>query len=144
MIINSVIENIIKPKQSLPGTCWECVGPYTGSPGYEGFYYIHPDGFVVISSLEVADGITRNEAIPQYHLSISKQGKRRCSSQEAKFIYKQFAMDGCLEDNHTGGFIRSFWLPIDENKIVTLARPMKMVFLVSVWQMTMFQHNQSV
>lgn len=69
--------------------------------------------------MEVADGILRNEVIPQYHLSISKQGKHaptRYDSQEAHTILKDFGLSDALEDNHINGISRSFWMPVDENQ----------------------------
>ncbi|ENV00921.1 hypothetical protein [Acinetobacter variabilis] len=112
-----MISNVIKPKKPMPGSRWVLVHLDQDQHGNDRYYYTHPEGFVAISALEVADGIIRREYIPQYHLSISKDKKRRCSSQDAKFILKQFGLDDALEDNHVhSGFVRNFWLPVDENK----------------------------
>lgn len=112
------MENILKPKRPNKNSGWQLVGETKDQFGYDKYFYTHPNGFVAISALEVADGIIRNEAIPQYHVSISKHPAIRCSSQDAKFILKQFGMSDALEDNHSPSrIIRSFWLPVDENKI---------------------------
>ena len=112
-----MIENIIKPQKPIDGSLWKLVNLEQDQYGNDRYYYVHPDGFVAISALEVADGIIRREYIPQYHLSISKGNKRRCSSQDAQFILKQFGLSDALEDNHVqSGFVRNFWLPVDENK----------------------------
>jgi len=112
------VENILKPMKPITGSRWQFVKTEYNPNGYQQDYYIHPDGFVACSALEVADGITRNDFIPQYHLSISKARARRCSSQDAKFILKQFGLSDALEDNHVhSGFVRNFWQPVDENKI---------------------------
>lgn len=113
-----MIDNILKPKTPHEGSGWIHIGVIKDRNGYDQYHYVHRDGFTAISALEVADGIVRQEAIPQYHLSIAKMPGMRCTSQEAKCILKHFGMDDALEDNHAPGkFIRSFWLPVDENKI---------------------------
>jgi hypothetical protein len=69
----------------------------------------------VISAVEfIDDGKVDG---PEYHLSISRQhptmGPRRCSSTEAKWVLRQFRLDGALEDNHVpGGMVRNFWRPV--------------------------------
>lgn len=108
--------NIIKPKTPLLGSRWQFSKAMDLDPRFESYAYIHPDGFVVISAMEVADGIITNQPMPQFHLTISKRGMRRCSSVDAKFILKQFDMEFALEDNHVeSGFVRNFWLPVAQN-----------------------------
>lgn len=110
--------DILEPKKPIAGSRWKFSTSHRDEHGYRQDYYSHPDGFTAISALEVATGILRNKAIPQYHLSIAKVPGRRCSSQDAKFILKQFGMSDALEDNHVPfGFSRNFWLPVDESKI---------------------------
>lgn len=106
-------QSIIKPKKPLfPG--WS----YNGAPlksGYPHAAYFHEKTrLCVISAVEVADGILVNEAIPQYHLSMSKwtpAGNIRCSAAEALWILQQFDLEDALEDNHSG-LIRSWWRPV--------------------------------
>ena len=108
--------NIIKPKQPILGSRWVFTGPINIDPKFDSYSYSHPDGFVVISAMVVADGIITNEPMPQYHLTISKKGARRCSSADAKFILKQFGMEFSLEDNHVqSGFVRNFWMPVAQD-----------------------------
>lgn len=54
---------------------------------------------------------------PEYHLSISRQhrtlGTRRCSSNEARWVLKQFGIEEATEDNHVPhGLVRNFWRPV--------------------------------
>lgn len=121
-IFEPKISNIIQPKRPIQGSRWEYLQPYTANPRFEGHYWVHPDGYLVISSMEVADGILTDEIIPQYHLSISryKVGKppKRCSSADANFILKQFDLEFALEDNHVPyGTVRNFWQPVNENLV---------------------------
>ena len=110
--------NIIKPKKPIAGSRWKYNGPIDIDPKFESYSYLHPDGFVAISAMVVADGIITNQPIPQFHLTISKKGARRCSSADAKFILKQFGMDLSLEDNHVeSGFVRNFWMPVAQDWI---------------------------
>ncbi len=111
------MESIIKPKIPISKK-WIKSQKDTSmfSLGYESFGYFHPMGFYVISALEVAtdNGVSKG---PEYHISISKNGNR-CTSNEAKWVCKQFGMIDAIEDNHTpGGIARSFWLPVAEKYI---------------------------
>lgn len=107
--------NIVQPKTPIYGSRWQLVSEMDVDPRFESYGYKHPDGFVVISAMEVADGILTNTPMPQYHLTISKKGMRRCSSADAKFILKQFDMELALEDNHVeSGFVRNFWQPVSQ------------------------------
>lgn len=111
------MENILKPKSPFLGTHWRFLQTTYDALGYQSDWYSHPEGYIAISALEVTDGILRNETIPQYHISISKNGGR-CDSQEAQFILTQFGLSDALEDNHVpSGIVRNFWQPVDENKI---------------------------
>lgn len=108
-------ESIIKPKEPK-GYGWIRAMrlPRETTMGYEGYQWVWPEkGFTVFSALEVV----KPEIGPEYHLSISKNGGR-CSRNEARFITKQFGMQDAEEDNHVpGGFVRNFWLPVNENLI---------------------------
>ena len=74
----------------------------------------------VISSVEVTndpDDISERRGA-YYHISISKVGGTRCSSNYAKVVCRAFDMRDSEEDNHVpGGFVRNFWLPVNENMI---------------------------
>ncbi len=52
---------------------------------------------------------------PEYHISITKNGNQRCSSNEAKFVLKHFDMEHSDEDNRTM-IARHFWVPVADNK----------------------------
>jgi hypothetical protein len=77
--------------------------------------FMHKTHVAVISAVEVAaDG--KIDKGPEYHLSISRQtpmGPRRCTSETARWVLKQFGLDGAEEDNHVpNGVVRNFWRPV--------------------------------
>jgi hypothetical protein len=86
--------------------------------GYDYEIWQHKEGFSVISAVEVAEEEKHSINVgPVYHISISKLHKR-CTSNEAKWVCKQFDMQDAEEDNHVpGGFVRNFWRPIAEKYI---------------------------
>ena len=107
--------SIIPPKRPI-GPSWSYGGIYP-QDNYEGHYWFHKEGYVVISAMEVAEGGHLNQPIPHYHLSISKGHKRRCSSADALYILTQFGMQDAMEDNHVpGGFVRNYWMPVAEDQ----------------------------
>lgn len=112
--------SIIKPKRpTIEGWKLGPTPPSEVSLGYESESWFHPaSGLCVISAVEVAkdgDGIERG---PEYHVSISREGYRRCTSQEARMVIKQFDMEGAEEDNHVPyGIVRNFWRPVAEKLI---------------------------
>jgi len=68
----------------------------------------------VISAVEVPDRKIGFE----YHISITKQGIARCDSNAAKWVLKQFGLEGWEEDNHVPyGIARHFWRPVAENLV---------------------------
>lgn len=115
------MQSVIKPLTPLPtSTGWVQLPPPPAwaTLGYAGLAFGHPEtGLYVISAVEVAkdaDGIDRG---PEYHISISKR-KRRCTSQEAKEVLRQFGMEGAEEDNHVPhGVVRNFWRPVADNLV---------------------------
>jgi len=112
------IPSIIKPLSPISPS-WSNLGRTAEEHtfGYEGYYWQHSEGFMVISSVEVAEGGFADKLMPHYHLSISKGHKRRCSSVDARFICTQFGMADALEDNHVpNGFVRNFWMPVTEDQ----------------------------
>lgn len=114
------MESVIKPKRPK-GKGWEYRGPASPETtmGYEGHYWYHPEqSLLVISALEVATDADGHSNGPEYHLSVSKWPRQRCTSQQAKWVVRAFDLDGAEEDNHVpGGFARNFWRPVAENLI---------------------------
>lgn len=84
--------------------------PY--SFGYPIRAFTHDEsGLCVLSAVEV---MADEDKGPEYHISISKNGGR-CDSQEAKWVLKQFKLDGAEEDNHVPhGMVRNFWRTVAE------------------------------
>lgn len=84
--------------------------------GYPTLAFWHPNlRLYVISAVEVAEP----KIGPEYHLTISKQGKRgarRCNTAEAAMVLTQFAAWDADEDNHTS-VVRSYWLPVDQTLV---------------------------
>lgn len=113
-----MIESIIKPK-APKGSDWviHAVDREVVSLGYPAVGYLHKlTNIFVISAVEVVvpDDIDRG---PEYHISISKNGGR-CTSNEAKWVLRQFNLEDAEEDNHVPhGIVRNFWLPVAENII---------------------------
>lgn len=112
-------ESIIKPLEPISKKCWTKIPPLPQwiSLGYPACAWEHKNGFVVISAVEVANDKDAIDRGPEYHISISMLN-RRCTSNEAAWVLKQFGMDGAEEDNHVPhGVVRHFWLPVAENLI---------------------------
>lgn len=108
------VDSIIKPKQPVTEGWTELPPPPTWvTLGFAGRSFFHTQmKIMVISAVEVAkdaDGIDRG---PEYHISISKDG-RRITTQEAKEVLRQFDLHGAEEDNHVPhGIVRNFWRPV--------------------------------
>lgn len=111
-------ESIIKPKR--PTGRWVSVhNPNTvmlDSMGYPHESWFHAEtGLFVISALEKTNDEGAPDLGPEYHLSVSLQGKR-CSSHQAKFALSSFDLSDAKEDNHVpSGKVRNFWRPIADN-----------------------------
>jgi hypothetical protein len=78
--------------------------------------YFHAErSLSVISAVEVVDDGEIDKG-PEYHISVSRQtpaGPQRCTSDAARFVLKQFGLDGAEEDNHVPyGVVRNFWRPV--------------------------------
>lgn len=73
----------------------------------------HLQGFVVISSVEhPTPGQGEMDLGPEYHLSMTKEG-RRVSSSDARAIRGMFGLLDATEDNHVPfGLARHFWRPV--------------------------------
>jgi hypothetical protein len=82
-----------------------------------GFIQGNGDMLTALSAVEVVDGAGK----PEYHVSIAKEHangqKKRCTSNEARWVLEQFGMEGGEEDNHVpGGYVRNFWRPVADSK----------------------------
>jgi len=113
------IESIIQPKEPR-GNGWsrgpEVPGQYT--LGYPGRYWFHKNTMLtVISAVEVASDPGDIDKGPEYHVSVSKRG-RRASTEDCAFVVRAFGIQGAEEDNHVPfGTVRNFWLPVAESLI---------------------------
>lgn len=116
--MSNSFESVIKPLRPS-GAPWVRMQDIPESSlGYESQTWMNTAlGLYVISAVEVAqdkDGIDRG---PEYHISISKAGKRlsRCTSDEARYVLRAFGLDGAEEDNHVpNGIVRNFWRAVAE------------------------------
>lgn len=83
--------------------------------------FIHKERRIsVISAVEVAlDG--KVDKGPEFHLSVAWQtprGPARCNSATARWVQRQFGLDGAEEDNHVpGGVVRNFWRPVADGLV---------------------------
>ncbi len=66
----------------------------------------------VISALELAELPDRSGVGPQWHVSISRAGKRPKPT-DVRRALRAFGMVGAEEDNHHPGNARHFWLVVD-------------------------------
>lgn len=66
----------------------------------------------VISGLENAELPDRSGLGPQWHISVSRFG-RRPTAKDVDVALRGFDLVGAEEDNHHPGGARHFWLPVD-------------------------------
>jgi hypothetical protein len=77
----------------------------------------------VLSAVEVAVDRDGSSNGPEYHISISRcalglEGPQRCTSGEAKWVLREFELEGAEEDNHVpNGKVRNFWRPVAEGLV---------------------------
>lgn len=72
-------------------------------------------GVFVLSAVEVTDEPGKPKLGPEYHISISANGKR-CSSSAARMVLAAFRLEDATEDNHVpSGKVRNFWRPVADN-----------------------------
>ena len=91
---------------------WEVLGPWRGDGGNVGMVY-RRGKIRVVSSLDDAqlpDG--SGERGPQWHVSISRAGKR-ARPEDVSIALRAFGLVGAEEDNHHPGVARHYWLPVD-------------------------------
>lgn len=73
-----------------------------------------------VSAIEVVKPEGDAEARPEYHVSVSglKHGADkiyRVSESRARWVLKEFGLEGWFEDNHVpGGLVRNYWRPVAE------------------------------
>lgn len=116
------VEAIIKPlRPKGAGKRWLAwpVPPSVAAMGYPAErWYFYEQMIQVISAVEVATDPGQIDKGPEYHISISRlDGARpaRVDSQTAKWVLKQFGLEGAEEDNHVqGGVVRNFWRTVAE------------------------------
>jgi hypothetical protein len=110
--VRSII-SVLRPK----GPGWQEVPMEGLGDDYPKRAFWHRDGFNVISAVETIDNGSQR---PEYHISISRPHPtrgtiRRCDSNDARWVLKQFGLEGSKEDNHVpGGKVRNFWRAVAE------------------------------
>lgn len=112
--MDSVI-SVVQPKKPS-GSKWVQLD-YQGFTGYPTMMFRHKTSkLCVISAVEVASDAPGHEPICSYHISMTKNGKRRTRPEETRFILRAFDMEDANEDNHVpGGIARNFWRPVNDN-----------------------------
>ena len=101
--------SLIKPKEPISSAWKKYDARLKTRYPHQG--WIHPVyKIAVISAVEVPDPSIG----PEYHLSVSRMGKR-CTASQGEFAKKQFGMVDANEDNHSG-ILRSYWMPVAEDK----------------------------
>ena len=105
----------IQPKKPS-GPKWKQV-PYESMTGYPALMFFHkPSKILVISAVEVASDAPGEEPICSYHISMTRNGKRRTRPEETRFALRAFDMEDSNEDNHVPfGLARNFWRPVNDN-----------------------------
>lgn len=104
----SVAPVVIDPRggKQPSGNGWQLLGSFA-------FGQIWESGPVrVVSSLDNAQLPQREEAGPQWHVSISNVGKRP-KAHHVRRALRARGMVGAEEDNHHPGAARHFWMPVD-------------------------------
>lgn len=78
-------------------------------------YSYPPENIFVMIAIEyINDGRVDG---PEYHLSISHPVSpgvtRRCDRNAARWVLRQFGLEGAKEDNHVpGGQVRNYWMSV--------------------------------
>lgn len=114
-------QSLINPKRPSgegwrPATWWSCPPQLMALGGYAVEPWEHGNGLFVLSAVEVAAPEPGEIPLgPEYHLSVSRHGNR-CTSQEAKWVLRQFGLEDATEDNHVpSGRVRNFWRPVADH-----------------------------
>lgn len=83
-------------------------------------YLFPPENIFVIIAVEyINDGKVDG---PEYHLSISHPVSpgvsRRCDRNAARWVLREFGLEGAKEDNHVpGGQVRNYWRPVADKLV---------------------------
>lgn len=99
-------------RPTLPGWeevagAWKSVGTLAASA-----WSRTSSGVFVISSLQMAELPSGKGTGPQWHVSVSRLGKRPRDI-DVRAALRAFGLVGAEEDNHHPGIARQFWLPVD-------------------------------
>lgn len=76
-----------------------------------------------VSAIEIVLPEGAKEGRPEYHISVSglahgAERPYRCSDSRARWVLKQFGLEGWFEDNHVPhGVVRNWWRPVAEPKV---------------------------
>ncbi len=118
-----MIESIIKPLRPKNEDGWMRwpVPQVMYRSGYPCERWFHGGlALQVLSAVEVATDKDGSSNGPEYHISISRtalglDGPQRCSFTDAKWVLREFGLEGAEEDNHVAhGKVRNFWRAIAE------------------------------
>lgn len=75
----------------------------------------HDSGVCVVSSVDKVDALPGEPDLgPEYHISISSNG-RRATLSECMWALAQFDCDDAKEDNHVNGIARDWWRPVADH-----------------------------
>lgn len=100
-------DSMNEPKKPIRGN-WL----YSGKEPW-GFVWDRLDGMRVISSIDLASPQEGAPAVPNWHVSVSKNGAR-CTMEEARQVLSDFDALDLEEDNHDPKHkARHFWLQCD-------------------------------
>lgn len=112
--IQSIVK-VLRPK----GYDWheeDCSMQRMACGGFPMRAFYHRSGIFVLSAVEVTapEGRGLIDKGPEYHISISRRLKSgrvaRVDGNEAKWVLKQFGLEGAEEDNHVPhGKVRNWW-----------------------------------
>jgi hypothetical protein len=110
--VQSIVK-VLRPK----GHDWheeDCSMQRMACGGFPMRAFRHRSGIYVLSAVEVTATEGKVSKRPEYHISISRHLKSgrmtRVDGNEAKWVLKQFGLEGAEEDNHVpNGRVRNWW-----------------------------------
>lgn len=109
---------IIKPLQPTPLAMpvWRFDGWTNTGLGMAMVWMHRTRELVVLSAVEKAEPDPGELDVgAEYHVSVSRGGGRRCTSNDAREVLRMFSADDATEDNHVpNGKVRNFWMPVAE------------------------------
>jgi hypothetical protein len=99
-------------RERIPsGPGWVCIQNGTAFAGANSSAW-QKGPICVLSALNIAELPDKSGLGPQWHISISRRGKRPRPT-DIRSALRAFGMATAEEDNHHPGVARHFWLPID-------------------------------